>query len=161
MRIAWLCFATIISSVALADTYPRLDVHDGTILPADSARGLLNQCSRGVPQNVQGTWLPSSTQISDLESRLPQALAEALKNRNQLYNPTFKIKRQYAGLIVAGHNIIYVNAFPGGSMNSDDVAHRKKAAEPVVVCDGGSSFFGVEYDPATKSFSHFEFNGRG
>jgi len=108
--------------------------------------------------------LPSSTQIGDLESQLPQALAEALKKRNELYNPTLKIKRQYAGLIVAGHNIIYVNAFPGGSINFDDVAHRKKTThltEPVDVCDGGSSFFGVEYDPATKSFSHFEFNGRG
>jgi hypothetical protein len=29
----------------------------------------------------------------------------------------------------------------------------------VGVCDGGPAFFGVEYDPATKRFSHFEFNG--
>jgi hypothetical protein len=29
----------------------------------------------------------------------------------------------------------------------------------VAVCDGGPQFFGVEYDPDTKTFSHFEFNG--
>jgi hypothetical protein len=32
-------------------------------------------------------------------------------------------------------------------------------SEPVVVCDGGPAFFGVEYDPEKKTFTHFEFNG--
>ena len=28
-----------------------------------------------------------------------------------------------------------------------------------MVCDGGPAFFGVEYDPKTKTFTHFAFNG--
>ena len=31
--------------------------------------------------------------------------------------------------------------------------------EPVVIFDGGTGFFGVEYDPVLKSFSEFQFNG--
>jgi hypothetical protein len=28
-----------------------------------------------------------------------------------------------------------------------------------MVCDGGNAFFGVEYDPKTKAFTHLVFNG--
>ena len=31
--------------------------------------------------------------------------------------------------------------------------------EPVIVCDGGPSFFGVEYDVERGQFTHIAYNG--
>jgi hypothetical protein len=64
-----------------------------------------------------------------------------------------RLARQYGGLMVSTHKLIYVNAFKIRDINGD---WRKRA---ISMCDGGPAFFGVEYDPAAKTFSHFEFNG--
>jgi hypothetical protein len=72
--------------------------------------------------------------------------------------------RQYAGFIISGRKIIYVNAFPKGMIEEEarllpgrpEFDWRHQAMR---VCDGGHRFFGVEYDPATEKFSHFLFNG--
>ncbi len=55
-----------------------------------------------------------------------------------------------------------MNAFPQSLIGDEKRLRRLKRnlhRDAVGVCDGGPSFFGVEYDPETKAFSHFEFNG--
>jgi hypothetical protein len=78
--------------------------------------------------------------------------------------PDMTFQRQYAGFVVGKRRIVYVNGFPRGA--GDPARDGTTAArnfdwhsEPVVVCDGGPGFFGVEYDPEKKTFTHFEFNG--
>ena len=61
---------------------------------------------------------------------------------------------QYAGLIAGGRKFIYVNSFRG---DVGDFPNWK--TQPVMVCDGGDAFFGAEYDPQTKTFANFAFNG--
>lgn len=68
--------------------------------------------------------------------------------------------RQIAGYIVGGRRIIYVNGI-------DEVLIRERPnpmfdwrRDPVMICDGGAITFGVEYDPATRQFSNFAFNGQ-
>jgi hypothetical protein len=34
------------------------------------------------------------------------------------------------------------------------------ATEPLMLCNGGSSAFGIEYDVDTRSVTHFAVNGR-
>ena len=100
---------------------------------------------------------------------MPQALAVAVANHptalqmspNYLHDMD-EFGRQYGGLVVAGRKIIYVNAFSRSAMDqSGSDSNSNWRAQPVMVCDGGASFFGVEYDPQSKSFAHFEFNGPG
>jgi hypothetical protein len=145
---------------------PQLDPKDGAIFPETKARDLLHQCSRRVPGPVQGTWTPTAAQIAELEARLPGALDDVLARRGDSRKRSPDFLRQYGGFIVGGRKIIYMNAFPrfllGDEKSSYDERHK-----PVPdwrgamkgVCDGGPDFFGVEYDPAMKTFSHFEFNG--
>jgi hypothetical protein len=71
--------------------------------------------------------------------------------------------RQYAGFVLGKEKIIYVNAFPLKLLDYDGSNLATWSATwrvaPVIFCDGGHRFFGVEYDPKKKTFSHFEFNG--
>lgn len=155
-----LVVASMLCNGAWAGPSKPLDPRDGTVLSGDNAKAMLHQCSRGAPEHADGLWQPNAAQIHDLEVRLPKALADATgKNPNNPSSPGYG--RQYAGLIVAGHKIIYVNAFPRGMNEAFDTPQEKNDwhTQPVVVCDGGPSFFGAEYDPATKTFANFAFNG--
>jgi hypothetical protein len=71
--------------------------------------------------------------------------------------------RQYAGVIVAGRKLIYINAFPASEFDNGppQIVRSAWKEEPFKACDGGSSFWGVLYDPSRRSFSDLAFNGIG
>jgi hypothetical protein len=156
-------------SAVSAASLPSLDPKYGVLLPPARAGNLLKQCSRDVPANITGVWRPSSEQIHDLESRLPAALMAEWPNHirtdlnaSSTYNRD--IARQYAGFLIGGKQIIYVNAFPLSIVDFDGTNLSPAAKvdwhrDAIMVCDGGDRFWGVEYDPSTKTFSHFSFNG--
>jgi hypothetical protein len=52
-----------------------------------------------------------------------------------------------------------VNAFPHEFLNGEQSSTLNWKFHATLVCDGGSAFFGAEFDPANETFSHFEFNG--
>ncbi|MBL6851819.1 MAG: hypothetical protein ISS15_19565 [Alphaproteobacteria bacterium] len=149
--------ALAVLALAPAFAAPALDPATGFIMAPDHARDLLHQCSRNTPQGVTGTWQPAAAQIADLETRLPSAVVQAQPDVRGGYG------RQYADYVINGQKLIYVNAFPRGVLGDDfgkDPAVWNKAThQAVTVCDGGHDFFGVLYDPETKTFSHFAFNG--
>jgi hypothetical protein len=162
MRIGLLFSALLI--LAGRVTAASLSSVDGVILSADKSKALLNQCSRGTPQHVTGIWTPADVQIRELERRLPAALALKAQEHGPRYTQTTTFRRQYAGLIVGNRRVIYVNAFPldvGNPAKDGTPAARAFDwhREPVIVCDGGPAFFGLEYDPQQRTFSNFEFNG--
>jgi hypothetical protein len=150
--------------VISADMHVALNPLDGAMLPVEAVRDVLHQCSRTVPTNVRATWQPRKEQIADLERLLPAALHAATSSFRGSYRSASNFRRQYLGIVSGDQKLIYVNAF---SRDSGDPASSGPATarnfdwhrDAVVVCDGGPAFFGVEYDPATKSFDHFEFNG--
>ena len=126
------------------------------ILPQQGATGLLDQCSRGTPEADEGTWTPSPADIAALERALPAALAT--QGRPELAGAPQGWNRQYVGIVRGGRRYIYGNFFPEdvtGHSRDPDQWRR----EPVIVCDGGPSFFGVEYDVEARRFTHFGFNG--
>jgi hypothetical protein len=117
---------------------------------------------------VQGVWRPTPGQIRELEAGLGPVLRDALEKRHArgavtghepravyLLSHLAPYRRQYAGLVLRGRRIIYVNAafFPPG----EDTTRWRETAS--LVCDGGDDFFGVEYDPATRRFGEIQFNG--
>ena len=131
----------------------------GTVLSrADDAR-VLHQCSRAVPDSgsVAGFWTPSPGQVAELESLLTPLLRSELAGPGEMRkfrrDHLAEYRRQYAGLTVDGRRTIYVNGF----MTLDTADWRY----PTIVCDGGLNYFGVEYDPASRTFRRFSFNGWG
>ena len=118
----------------------------GVIFPASQAPLLARQCSRAAPR-AEGAWQPLPADIARLEPGLTQRLLAAQVQPAAYY-------RQYGGLIVRGHRIIYVN----GARNA--VVHGDWRSTPISICDGGALAFGVEFDVATGAFAHFTFNGQ-
>ncbi|MET0361951.1 MAG: hypothetical protein ABW048_09405, partial [Sphingobium sp.] len=64
-------------------------------------------------------------------------------------------RRQYVGIVRKGRHYLYGNFFPAQAGGSGEWR-----LEPVVVCDGGARFFGVEMDVKTGKITHLAFNGR-
>ena len=65
--------------------------------------------------------------------------------------------RQYVGIVRDGRRFIYGNFFP--RWNPDDAEIARWRNRPVIVCDGGSSLFGVEYDVEAGRITHLGYNG--
>jgi hypothetical protein len=63
---------------------------------------------------------------------------------------------QYAGIVVNGKHLIYINAFY--QSRPDEWEKWKKIA--VAVCDGGSGFWGALYDPKEKKVFDLRLNGK-
>jgi hypothetical protein len=68
--------------------------------------------------------------------------------------------RQYAGFVIGGRRVIYVNGVADSAVRSTNPNQPFDwRTQAVQICDGGTVTFGVEYDPQTRQFSNFAFNG--
>ena len=129
---------------------------NAVVLSPSHAREALHQCSRSSPENVDGTWIISPADIAKLENSLSKL--SALVSRDccivgrSVSCPTSYF-RQYAGITISGKKYIYINAFELGALAS------RSRNQPLLVCDGGESFWGALYDPESGEFSQLAFNG--
>lgn len=122
------------------------------ILHTSKGKALLKQCSRATPKKVSGYWQPSATQISKLETLLPQFLQKAAKTG--IHAPDkLAFHRQYVGIVVGNKRLIYGNFY---NMEASDM---NQASEPIVVCDGGAAFWGIVFSPEDGAFSDLRVNG--
>ena len=67
--------------------------------------------------------------------------------------PLSRFHRQYIGFVKDGKRYIYASFY----IPWPDT--KNEASLPVIVCDGGKSFWGIVYSIDTKSFSDLRFNG--
>jgi hypothetical protein len=121
------------------------------ILPVGKGAELLHQCSRPAPENVTEFWQPSPEEITKLEFALPAYL---LNLKESEAPPGGIYARQYIGIVSGGKRLVYGNYF---YVRDSDTADR--SAVPAIVCDGGSYFWGLVYDPAAGTFSDLAMNG--
>jgi hypothetical protein len=121
---------------------------DCAILSSAQAPGMIRQCSRPSPKNVTGFWTPSVGDVLEAEKRLPAFLSRCGHKIDLA-----RTHRQYMGIISAGKKLVYLNALLA---EESDLDWRAGA---IMVCDGGDAYWGVEFDPADKSFQNLEFNG--
>lgn len=135
------CFASCAHAVS-----PR-----GVVLLGQVARPLFKQCSRQSP-SANGYWNPTNGDIEKLELLWPKFMVpQARKMKLPMKMPLQNFYRQYAGFMRNGRRVIYINAF-----QYPDAKWKQQA---VVVCDGGPSFFGVEFDVKSQQFTNLAFNG--
>jgi hypothetical protein len=114
----------------------------------------MNLCSRSGPK-VEGTWTASESDIANMEDRLQEIAVLRSKGWPKdlrITNPR-AFFRQYIGIVVAGRRLIYVNAF--AFLDSMSMWRERF----VDICDGGTSVWGVLYDPDTKDFFDLSING--
>ena len=124
-----------------------------TILSASQGPMMMKQCSRHDPADISGFWMPSTADVAALEKRLPELL-RASGHKIDLSDSY----RQYVGIVSRGKKLIYLNAF-SGTVFVHPPLRRSWRTEAMIVCVGGDVFWGVEFDPATNTFDHLEFNG--
>jgi hypothetical protein len=156
-KAARLAFGILLVLAACSAAGPALSP-DAVILPEAIAGRLLDECSRGVPAAYTGHWLPNADDIAALEAALPQALGAVRRGGAKLRGAPQGWRRQYGGFVRDGHRFIYGNFFPRdiGDFRPADNDWRHA---PVMVCDGGHVFFGVEYDVEGRRITHLDFNG--
>jgi hypothetical protein len=120
---------------------------------------MLRQCSRDTPKGGEGSWRPEASDIGLVEAALPALLAVKLPDYGR--HPQ-RWQRQYVGIVRGGKRYIYGNFFPSFAEIRPGAAYDVRAdpAKTVrIVCDGGSSYFGVEWDVEHHKFSQVAFNG--
>jgi hypothetical protein len=133
-------------------------------LDTKSGRLLLKQCSRATPKNISNFWTLSHSDIATLESNFSNISSVKAKDCCIIGMKVQNLENfgfQYVGVIIHKKKYIYINAFP-----LEEIAQRKKdrltfdpTKNPILVCDGGSAFWGALFDIETKKFSFLTFNG--
>ena len=145
-----------------SDTELRSDW--AVVFPESSAGTLLKQCTRRLTPRADQFWVPDAKTIRQLERVLRPALQQALDRQFEARHrkPAAEYYRQYGGIVIGGRRVVYVNGFHKLHLQMFNEAYpdrrptwRKQA---VNVCDGGSLFFGAEYDVATGTIGTIQFN---
>jgi hypothetical protein len=165
--IAFVLAVTLIAANAFAKGPPpppaptELNPAWGTLFIEDKALELTKQCSRASPGPVFGVWTPTPIQIQQMEVSLYPLIADQLRQRNP-QDKTWRASdyyRQYGGLSINGQRIIYVNGIHRSVIERANTGDKWKTTA-VGICDGGELAFGVEYDPISRNFDKFLFNGK-
>jgi hypothetical protein len=126
-----------------------------TVLGPDQGEVVAEQCSRPNPPRHESSWMPTSEDVRQLEQDLPalQAQVPAAWQGSAPVGDAKAYARQYSGILAQGRRLIYVNAF------REAMANKEWQQYAIVVCDGGSGAWGAVYDPVSRQFSEFSFNG--
>lgn len=140
------------TSTPVAETWDMVSGsgYAGVIAPLDRAPIFRT----GYGTQASGWWLPTAEQIAALEAGLPNYLRTFSDEQTiALADKVGTYKRQYAGLVIEGRALIFVNAF------CFDSTDGRWTSEPVFVDDGGDCFFQVYWEPATGGFRELTING--
>jgi hypothetical protein len=120
-------------------------------------RFVLLPASEAVQIGSKNSWSPTTADIEGLEanlSHISKLPSRGWKPTQFVLHPD-RYFRQYVAVVNAGERKIFINAMCDVSSTPD---WRTRI---ILTADGGSCFWYVTYDPATKKFSGLEINGRG
>jgi len=130
-----------------------------TILTGAEALKFSHQCSRPSPGPVSAQWMPTEADIQTLEPNLGVILRLHLTHAGES-TPATDYYRQYAGFVMRGRRVIYINGVARSAIEPPSADHPFDwRTQAVSICDGGPITFGIEFDPASGEFTRFAFNG--
>ena len=95
-------------------------------------------------------WMPSKQEVLKAEQRIQEHLKTNTERYADLWKKLPAYKRQYVGIIVNDRKRIFCNffCFPDGPPSE----------KPMIVFDGGTCFFHIEYDVSDKNCYEFKAN---
>ena len=143
----------------------RLKPEWGVVLPEDQSRAFWKPglCNRPAPGPIESIWTPDGATILRLETVLGSALQRAIEQSNlALVKPTAAdFYRQYAGFVVGGKRIVYINGVHAHAVDRIPGGPNSWRIQALLPCDGGMLFFGAEFNVETGMVSAIIFNGGG
>ncbi len=99
-----------------------------------------------------GEWEPAPQEVEELQILVkPYVIERAIAWREEL-SPWERYTIQYQGQVVGGKKVIFINAMC-------DKPPERVTRELVYTFDGGACYFRMHWDPSTKRFFDFSFNG--
>ena len=105
-----------------------------------------------------GAWSVDTGTYVDMASRLQKAADTAPKPAADAKPvPLDSYTMQYQGVVQAGTKMIHVL----GACKVDGTMMRKLAAQWNVAAEAGVCYFEADYNPASKAYTKFSFNGQG
>ena len=159
----------LLSGIALAGCATTGDYAERVTLidPALGERATTT-CSRSGPENPTQFFTPSAREVTAIESAAMRLLRDNRAEYEALLSQASTsgeggvtpfdwpedpslYDRQYIGYYEDGRRMIYGSYFPTG--------FRLEPGEPVVLCDGGFRFFGVEFDLEANKVRRLAFDG--
>ncbi len=119
---------------------PSLTIHNDEV-----GMDLLWLCSRDEPDDYDGRWEATVSDIAMVEEMLLQDHAQILRNAG-ITEEIFRneIVREYAGFTRKGRRYLYGSFGPTSGIG---------------VCDGGPAYFGVEFAMPGGEVTHVAHNG--
>lgn len=138
---------------------PSLPANVYRLAPEEAAQ-LFQQCSREAPELAGQTFEPDAADIARLEAALAAVLTSnagtpGIAPALRFASDPASYARQYAGYTADGRSMIYGNLVPA----RDFIDKAVLARQAMTVCDGGATFFGVEYDVERQAVVRVAFNG--
>ncbi|HEY0017653.1 MAG TPA: hypothetical protein VGC13_15180 [Longimicrobium sp.] len=143
----------------------------GAVLEPDSMHAW-QPCRVSTTAGVSGFWTPDAGEIQRIDSMLPRILSSELRrvNPSTALHPD-RYYRQYFGIVQNDRKLIYVNGFHEGYIDMVQRSYAQSPARhqrgelnpdfwrftPVTVCDGGTGYFGIIYDPVARKLGALEF----
>jgi len=133
-----------------------------TILKNDQGKAIMAQCSRSIPDKVTGYYDLSEAEVAKLDSNFRKLIyvkstgccivRETIKNLD-------KYAYQYIGLTIGKEKYIYINAFAVDPTKGPDDKQKDWKETPIIVCDGGSGFWGALFKISDGTFTELAVNG--
>ena len=117
-------------------------------------------CNRPAPGPIESIWIPDDGTIRRLERALGPALRNAIQVSTiaQVKPDAGDFYRQYAGFLVGGQRIVYINGLHAKTVNLGGRPTPWKT-QAALTCDGGMLFFGAEFSLNTGAIEKIIFNG--
>jgi hypothetical protein len=155
--------ASLLAAVPGQEPQARLRPDWGVVLPKEQARAFWKPqlCNRPAPSPIESIWIPDAATIRRVENALAPALQNAIAvSKIADTKPAVSdFYRQYAGFIIAGQRIVYINGFHARTVDRGRPASWRTQA--LLPCDGGMLFFGAEFRVDTGVVDKIIFNGGG
>lgn len=154
-------YFTLILTTGLCQDYGLKPKYSVTFDKEKGSR-LLKQCSRGTPNNISSYWTLTEDEIKLLEDNFKKI--KKLKSSDCCYPGTMlgnlnKYGFQYVGVTINDRRYIYINAFEINSQRDFETLYKNWQTEPIIMCDGGESYWGVLFDLDKLKFKDLIVNG--
>jgi hypothetical protein len=126
---------------------------DSTTVKTDKTEGIIctNFSDWKFMVTAREFWTPTKAEVLQAEEQIEEHLKSNPNRYRALWRKLPDYKRQYLGIVVAGHKRIFCNFFCW--------TDRPLSDKPVFVFDGGECFFRIEYDLKDKKCYNFNANG--
>jgi hypothetical protein len=132
------------------------------ILEKSLGNDLIEQCSRSTPEDIDEFYNITNEEIEILEQNFKKI--KKVKSTNCCWEGVYisNLKRygyQYIGVIIDKKKYIYINAFLIESKNDFETYYKNWETEPINICDGGNSYWGILFDLKRLKFIQLSVNG--